>query len=286
MLVVVAGILVLLQSSFLSGVGAGIVSPKITPWFLTEQQTWPGLIDYLVRLLGIMPLLLCLSFSVHAIRRNGWLFLSFSSPFVMAFVLQLTPDLAVNHKYITVAVMLLNLLVADFVVQLWVKHRVRMLAMVLVVIMTIGGMLDLVILYNRNRPNPEKGIVSFVESQTNPFYVHIRDKTPRDALFLTDTLFIHPILTAGRRVVLGWVYYSWSAGYDTIAREALVKEILSAPDANTLKLLVRKHGIDYIFIDDGMRNRENFPINEALIAQTYPVDYQSESASDILYRVD
>ena len=284
-IVLIAGILVLLQSSFFSGVGAGIVSPKITPWFLAEVQTWPGLADYLTRLLGIMPLLLFLSFSVHAIRRNGWLFLSFSSPFVMAFLLQLTPDLAVNHKYITLSVMLLNILAADFIVQLWAKHRVRMLAAVLTVIMIIGGMLDLVILYNRNQPKPEKGIVSFVESQTNPFYLHIRDKTPRDALFLTDTLFIHPILTAGRRVVLGWVYYSWSAGYDTDAREAIVKEILSAPDAGTLKHLVAAYGIDYILIDDGMRNREDFPINEALIAQTYPIDYQSESGSDILYKV-
>lgn len=286
MLVLVAGGLVLLQSAALSHTGAGIVSPQITTWFLADQHTLPGLLDYLARLLGIMPLVLLFSLSIHAIRRIGWLLIAFSAPFVVAFFLQLTPDLAVNHKYITLSVMLLNVLVADCVVQLWKRHQVRMVAGVLVGLLTISGVLDFIILVNRNQPDPATGIVSFKQDQTDPLYLFIRDKTPKDAIFLTDTLFIHPILTAGRRLFHGWVYYSWSAGYDTTTRDVLVNNILSAPDVNTLKQLVTQHGIDYILIDDGMRNRENYPINEALIARTFPVDYQSESGSDILYKVE
>lgn len=285
-LVLIAGGLVLLQSSFLSGTGAGIVSPKITTWFLAEQHTWPGLLDYLVRLLGIMPLLLLLSLTVHAMKRNGWIIIAFSAPFMMAFILQLTPDIAVNHKYITLSVMLLNISIADFIVQLWKEHRVRLVAATLVIFMTISGVFDLVILFNRNRPRPGTGITSFVQDQSDPFYLFIRDQTPKDAVFLTDTLFIHPVLTAGRRLFYGWTYYSWSAGYDTTAREQLVKEIFSAPDGTALQKMVNQHGIDYILIDDGLRNGEKYPVNERVISSVFPIVYQNSNGSETLYVVE
>src|SRR5213595_2197524 len=45
-----------------------------------------------------------------------------------------------------------------------------------------------------------------------------------------DRFVTHPILMAGRRVLYGWPYYGWSAGYDASKHDRLYAELFEGKD--------------------------------------------------------
>ena len=48
---------------------------------------------------------------------------------------------------------------------------------------------------------------------------------------------------------MGWPYYAWSAGYDTIQTvQSIAKQIYSSTDENAVKNLVKQEKITYILI--------------------------------------
>ena len=74
----------------------------------------------------------------------------------MATILQVTPDIAVNHKYVIVAVLLLNIFAAGYLFRFLTAcfTRAKILAVLLVVLLTITGVVDLITLYNLDAKKP------------------------------------------------------------------------------------------------------------------------------------
>ena len=72
----------------------------------------------------------------------------------------------------------------------------------------------------------------------------------------------------------GWPYYTWSAGYDTDAREEIRQRIFNAVDEQTLKKLVGDNNISYIVIDEWVRDPEKYVLDEELIRRTFGTFYE------------
>jgi hypothetical protein len=123
---VIALILSALQTMLF--IGGSAVQPKITIGFLAARPDFPSIIAYYGELLGLLPLVIVASLAV-APRGSRWLAFSFTLPLVMANTLQLTPDIAVNHKYVAISVILLNLFAAYFLYYLftlpWQRREIR-----------------------------------------------------------------------------------------------------------------------------------------------------------------
>ena len=93
---VIAVVLTFLQSGlFIHGKA---VNPTYFFGFISENKTVFGVADYLIRLLGILPIVLFAAFSQQWYKKVfGYVFLM---PLILTFTLSLTVDVTVNHKFL------------------------------------------------------------------------------------------------------------------------------------------------------------------------------------------
>lgn len=87
---------------------------------------------------------------------------------------------------------------------------------------------------------------------------------------------------SGVMLYCGWPYYAWSAGYDTNYRAARAVDIYTTPNADVLKQTVEKEKITYILFEENMEFEQQ-KCREDIIAQTYPMVYNSEDGRIRIY---
>ncbi len=97
--------------------------------FLADKPTLWRVFAYCVELYGMAFLLMLVLPWVQPGRFRTVLAAAFWVPFAFAFMVSLTPDVTVNHKYLMLSVALANMLIVDLVARVWEKphrnHRAR-----------------------------------------------------------------------------------------------------------------------------------------------------------------
>jgi hypothetical protein len=261
------------------GTGSPAVTPRIVTGFLAGQKGIAGIFKYYLELLGVLPLVLAAAAFIVP-KGMRWLMLAFAAPLVMATVIQLTPDINANHKFVIISVILLNIAAAYLLHSMLSSGKIMLwvMAAILVSVMTITGVVDFITLFNLNSRSR-----SVVLQTDDPVMEWVRENTGENEVFLTDVHVIHPILLAGRKIFYGWPYYAWSAGYDTYGREAVVKQIYGGKDANMVKELVRQYGISYIVIEAGNKNTDAYRLNEEMI-KNFTLVYENNGRDIAIYR--
>lgn len=243
------------------------LKPKFFFGFLAEQGTLFGAIRYLITLCGILPLMVLISLVICK-RIEKYLVWAFSAPLILTFTLSLTPDISVNHKYLMIGVMLLCIPVA-YLIDRIIRIRgayAKILAAFLLFCMMITGIYETTIILKRNDAksgnamsiNEKSDICNFVMTQADS-----------NDIFLTDWYSLNDFVLGGAMLYYGWPYYAWSAGYDTYGREEKTYAMYEASSPETLDLLVKECNIRYIVVDNGVRTREEFTVNEENIRNTY-----------------
>ena len=196
-------------------------------------------------------------------------FMAFLSLVAVAFLVRLSVEVLANHKFIQTWLIVANLFVAFAIVQLWrarasIRLPTRLVAVGLTGVIVAGGLVDLIPIKNER--------IYTVGVTGDALYDWVSTQTPPSAVFLTDLVVVHGILIAGRKVYLGWPYYAWSAGYDTTSREAWYRDLFALRSPRELVSRLQAAGIDYVAIDDGLRNRGEAPkVNEEL----YQADFRT-----------
>lgn len=269
----IAGALAFLQSKvFIEG---SVFSTSYFYGFLSENRTLFSSIDYINKLLGVLPLLLIIVFIVSKGARKYLLF-ACSMPIILAFTVSLTPDIAVNHKYIMISVMLLDIFAAGFLVTLFTSKNnlVKVLSGAILICLISTGIYDTYILEKRN--NPRNAIVNNLK---DPLTVWIADNCSADDLFLTSNYYFmnstsaSEVILSGAMMYEAWQYFGWSAGYDTAARDKVVKEIYSCTDSDRLRSLLDENDIDYVVVDYHNRVSEDYELNEDIIKDNLDVAF-------------
>lgn len=350
---VITGFMVLAESLFFVGPGKSVVQPRIVLGFLASQRDLMGIIKYYLEVLGVFPLAVLASLFILP-RGGRWMALAFAAPLVLATTVQLTPDLAVSHKYVMMTVNLLNVFVAGLAIRLLeagsgsgaaaigcgapaaleaaastdkpadaeaaaateaetavppeaepgrissILRRMektaralgaglapvfrpilpfagRTMAVVLLLLMTVTGVVDMITLYNMDRAT-----IPF--DTRDPLTLWVRDNTPPDAIFLTDIYVTHPILLAGRKIFYGWPYFAWSAGYETSAREATVRELFRGGDAARVRSLAAQNKIGYLVVENGNRTGQ-YMVNQQFFDQNFPLVYRDAGRDLSIYKL-
>ncbi len=275
---VITLVLSLLETSFFFGTGAPTVEPRLTIGFIAPEPGVAGIIAYYTELLGIMPFAAAAGLAVLP-KGSRWLASAFLAPLIFATTVQLTPDIAVNHKYVLVSVLLLNIFAAAFICRLFSGRRAVMsaVAALLVIAMTITGVADFMTLNNIDK---NRGTIR----TDDPVKDWVLDNTGPNEIFLTDIYVSSPILLAGRKLFYGWPYFAWSAGYNTRGREDIQRRIYGGTDAAALKQLVKENNISYIAVDDGNRDSKDYELNEELISETFRLVFSNGEGNIKIYR--
>jgi sugar lactone lactonase YvrE len=183
--------------------------------------------------------------------RNLRLFIAIFSLFLLTFCFQFSEEALANHKFINIWLVLANLFVAYGLWRLWhlrIKGWAipsRLVAILLVSPIILGGIIDFFPIHNggfvyTNYANDR--LIRWVQTETKP-----------DAVFMTDKFVNHPILLAGRRIFMGYTYFTWSAGYDLPKREIVYRQMFENKNAHQVFTLLKANGIDYVAFDGGVR---------------------------------
>ncbi len=250
---------------------AEVVKPKLQYGFIAENPSLFGTFDYVMRLCGILiPVLFVAFVFVKGIKK--WIFLAFSIPFLFAFYVSLTADVTVNHKYIMLSIMLMNIFAAWLVTRL-LEHKsgwLKMLAAVIIVLMTMTGIYDYFTVLKKNTPNG--GCLTY--GLEDPLVDWISQNTTSQDIFLTSHYSLSRPVLGGAMLFEGHAYYPMTLGYDTNLRYKLTKEMFQSTDRNELIRLIRENLITYVIIDNDARTSFDFNLNEDIFRQTFECVYR------------
>ncbi|MBE6871479.1 MAG: hypothetical protein E7491_05940 [Ruminococcaceae bacterium] len=276
---VITVIMASLQSKvFMDG---SAVDMQITVGFLAYDKSLMGILSYVLQLLGIFAVLALVVILAGRARMKCFMLCALI-PFASAFILQMTPDIAVAHKYIMIAVILMNIGVADMLVSFFESKNamLKVIAFMLCIVMTVTGAIDLITVYN-------KGKSKLYIDERNELYVWMMENTQPGDIFITDMCTIHPVFSTGRFAYFGWPYYAWSAGYDTYGRQATLERLFHQTDSEKLRKLAKDTGAKYIIIDRDILQRDEYePVNNLLIDETFECIFETAWNETKVYLVE
>ena len=260
---------------FISG---SAMSPQIYLGFLAEDKTVWGVVKYLFWMSGIFFLGLAVLVWFMR-RRERMILLGFLFPTIFAFVLLMTPDINVNHKYIMVSYAFLAIFWAWAICNLWNRKIYgKILAAVLAICLSATGIYDFAVIVRGNGPG--RRVAVNMDSDLTKW---LADNLDKDDLLLTPEYSMNEVTMSGVMLYCGWPYYAWSAGYDTNYRAAQAVTIYTTMDSEELKKVVKQERITYILFEEGSEFEQQQCVEDT-IAATYEKVYETEDGRIRIYK--
>lgn len=270
-----------LQSKiFVSG---SVMSPSFYWGFLAENKSLIGVIGYLAEISGFFFVGLVVT-AVFLKRKERAVLFGFLLPLVFAFLVSLTPDINVNHKYVMVAYAFTAVFWGWTVREIflagktgWKKWLGRVVCGILCICLTLTGIYDYVIIL-RDNDSGHRMTVNMNSDLTD----WLSENLHKDDLILTPEYTMNEVTMSGVMLYCGWPYYAWSAGYDTYYRADQAVIVYTTDDQDILRETVKQEKITYILFEDGM-SFESQECREDIIRETYPLVYTSEDGRIRIY---
>lgn len=248
-------------------VEGSIMDFRWEPGFLADVKSFAGIMDYLTTLLGILPFVIVAAF----LMVNGyykWIMIAFISPIIFTVTFQMTTDVAVNHKYLMLGCMLVNVFAAALVYKVYNSRGLatKLVAILMIVLLTCTGLYDFNVLVKKNAPING---CSLLYDLDDPVTKWVAENSDAQDIFLTNVYSLNNVVLGGAMLYYGWPYYAWSAGYDTPAREEQTILMYGASTSAELKELIEKNNIRFIIVDRPVRTNEGYVVREDVISATY-----------------
>ena len=254
------------------------VSPSLYWGFLSDDKTLWGVLWYLIQMSGIFFVGAVVLVFLLKKRQQRAALISFLFPAAFAFFVSLTPDIAVNHKYIMISYAFTTIFWAWALMQLFQKKILhRIVAVLLAVCLTITGIYDFVVIIRNNGPGHRVSV-----NMNSDLTDWLEEHLTHEDLILTPEYSINEVTMSGVMMYMGWPYYAWSAGYDTYYRAAQAKTIYSTINKEELKKLVKQEKITYILYEEGMEYEQQY-CREETIASVYKLVYETEDGRIRIY---
>lgn len=211
--------------------------------FIADEKTIGGVLTYLIKLSGIFFIGAAL-FLVLLKGKIRIMTAAFLLPTVFAFTISMTPDITVNHKYIMISVIFLNIIWGYVIVRIFNKNAIgKTISVLLIILLTCTGAYDMLTIYNANKSTLNLDMES-------PLTKWLKENVKEDELVLVNQDSMTETTISGVMMYNGWPYYAWSAGYNTDKRETIANEIYAEKNPKKLKILLKKEHIKYIVVDE------------------------------------
>src|SRR5260221_327328 len=211
-------------------------------------------------------------------RNAKKLFLAVILLFVIGNLFQFSPEIAANHKFFNYFMILGAMLSAYTLVWFWRKWDVaKPVVIALTFLLVLSGIIDFFPLYNDYQ-------IALADYPKNPDVQWIKSNTPPFAIFFNTQYLYDNASLAGRKIFLGWPYFSWSAGYDTDKRGQIRDAILTAQDKFTACYLLTKNHVDYLELPNKDFTDSNTPKISSVYYSQFSLAY-SNHRNYFVYRV-
>jgi len=216
--------------------------------------------------------------------------------FIIAFSLKFSPDVMANHKFINFSLIFMQMLSAYVIVssydslKLFAAGRGRFLRpaayvlsgvipMALTSFLTVSGIIDFFAIFN-------DGYAGIADVGADEKAAWFSANTPPDTVVLNSSLLYHPASIAGRKVFVGWPYFTTTAGYDHDGRFEIVKAIYAGGDQNRICSLMRQHNIGFITVEDTSGNKDLPQINVSYFRDNFSPSYLSSDNKYSIFAVE
>lgn len=205
-------------------------------------------------------------------------FLSFLPLFVIGNLFQFSPEIAANHKFFNLFMIVSNMLVAFFIYRLWQKNWLgKIVCPILVFFLIFSGIIDFF-------PIKNDPVHTLNDAPADSDVLWIKENTPPTAIFLNTTYLYHPASLAGRKIFLGWPYFAWSVGYDTYARDRQIRQMLMPQSLSVLCRSLKVNRLDYLAITF-LENNPDFEVDYNFFKQNFSAVYQNPESHLTIYDV-
>lgn len=206
------------------------------------------------------------------------LFLAVLSLFFIGNLFQFSPEIAANHKFFNLFLIISNMFSAWVIYKIWQKKFFgKLIAFLLIFFLIFSGIIDFF-------PIKNDSMYTIDDAPKNPDILWIKNNTPPDSIFLNSSYLYHPASLAGRKIFLGWPYFSWSAGYNTDKRYQLMKKMLNPVNLQTLCQLLQANKINFLAIESSDHNPD-FKINYRFFEKNFKKAYTNQKNKLVIFEV-
>lgn len=236
----VGGLIALPRTLFL-GQGA-TYTPEFVFGFLSKEGSF-NFIEYWFYNLGASLVLIPVGFIVAPTKAKKIL-LAFFALFVLGNTIQFSQEMAGNHKFFNVFLIVGNMFTAYALIRIWSKSFFgKVLLPTLFLILTFSGIIDFFAIKN----DPHYTLVDHPNYKDAKW---ILENTAKSSIFLNTSYLFHPANISGRKTYLGWPYFAMSLGHDTRGRYEKQKEVLASSDKEFVCKFLSENNLNYIALDD------------------------------------
>ena len=219
--------------------GVSTFKPFINPGYLVTNLNILNFINYWWQNLGLNLIFIPLGFIIAA-RHEKKILLSFFSLFIIGDLFQFSPEIAANHKFFNLFVVVGAMFSAYFLNFLWKKKNyLKLLVAIFIFLLIFSGIIDFFPIYNDYK-------IALPDYLVNKDISWIMKNTKPDSVFLNTQYLYDNASLAGRKIFLGWPYFAWSQGYNTDIRGSIRDSILLSLTKTQACTLLKNNNIQYI----------------------------------------
>lgn len=221
--------------------------------------TW-NIVGYLWQNLGLLPVIAALGYVVLSKKIRPYFF-----PFIVLFIAECIfaaiGKRGFEQKSFSFLIIGVNVLAGTGLVRMWQRKifALKIGAVLVLFFLTVSGFVDLM-------PIKNEFAYPLVSKETAPLISWIRNTTPKDAVFVSYSDMIDPVVLAGRKNFFG--FFGNVGWYD---RSADVASIYAGDRARAIA-----SNISYILVPKAKRDDFHYVADEAFLGNTLKRVYEDK----------
>ncbi len=267
-------IIALPQYIWMQSLGSAF-KPFIHLGYLVENLNLYSFTNYWFQNLGLHLLLIPLAFLLVD-KQKRKILLSFFTLFVIGNFIQFSPEIAANHKFFNLFMIIGVMYSSYLLVLMWNKKIIlRSVVVFLFIFLILSGIIDFFPILNDKK-------ISLSDYPNNQNISWIMKNTSPNSVFLNTEYLYDNASLAGRKIFLGWPYFAWSQGYDTNSRDDLRKSLLNTNDLKFFCKNVLTNDINYIELKE---NYQETVVNKRFFDLNFIKIYENKSSSSTIYSI-
>lgn len=245
------------------------------PGYLISSLTFDNFISYWFLNFGMHTILMIIGF-ILASKLPKKIFISFFMLFIIGNLLQFSPEIAANHKFFNYFMIIGVMFSANSLFYFWRKHiLLKPIVISLFFFLILSGIIDFFPILNDHK-------LSLSDYPQNRDVLWIMKNTKPESRFLNTQYLYDNASLAGRRIFLGWPYFSWSQGYDTLTRDNLRKSLLKSNDLKYFCRNARLNNLKYAEISP----TEDITINKVFFDNNFITVYKNLKTNIFIYDLE
>jgi len=271
-LIITSAIVSLPQYLFIES-GDSFFKPLVNFGYLTTNLNFVNFINYWWQNLGLNLILIPLGF-IAAAKNERKILLSFLGLFIIGNIIQFSPEISANHKFFNYFMIVGNMFTAFVIINMWKKNLyLKTFSIVLIFFLMLSGIIDFFPIYNDSR-------IALADYPVNKNISWIMKNTEPNSVFLNTEYLYDDASMAGRKIFLGWPYFAWSQGYDTLSRDTLRKSLLNTDNLSYFCGNITKYKLNYVEIN---LNSQDTKVNNNFFRNYFPKVYENNQDNYIIY---